>query len=121
MAGIYRFHDMLLERSVSTGYGDGYRSDLDVRDHGYYNNHLRPDPRPGKAGPVDWHRSRFCAYLPVRAPGFNPGTTVVLDGASILDITPTVLPTARSARGLRHARSPSLGRSIDRFYVAESY
>ena len=27
-----------------------------MSDHGYYNDHLRPDPREGKSGPVDWHR-----------------------------------------------------------------
>ena len=72
MVGIYRFHDMLLERLLALA-GDDTAVIL-MSDHGYYNNHLRPDPRPGKAGPVDWHRP-FGIFASM-GPGFKAGTRV---------------------------------------------
>lgn len=85
MVGIYRFHDMLLERLLALA-GDDTAVIL-MSDHGYYNNYLRPDPRPGKAGPVDWHRP-FGIFAGM-GPGFNAGARVY--GATILDVAPTVL------------------------------
>ncbi|MGD9635162.1 MAG: tetratricopeptide repeat protein, partial [Pirellulales bacterium] len=58
-----------------------------MSDHGYYNDHLRPDPREGRSGPVDWHRP-FGIFAGT-GPGFTPGCRVY--GASIMDIAPTVL------------------------------
>jgi predicted AlkP superfamily phosphohydrolase/phosphomutase/tetratricopeptide (TPR) repeat protein len=85
MTGIYRFHDMLLETLLTLA-GDDTAVIL-MSDHGYYNDHLRPDPREGKAGPVDWHRP--FGILAAHGPGISQGTR--LYGASILDVTPTVL------------------------------
>jgi tetratricopeptide (TPR) repeat protein len=85
MVGIYRFHDMLLETLLAIA-GDDTTVIL-MSDHGYYSNHLRPDPREGKSGPVDWHRP--FGIFAGRGPGFRAGTQ--LYGASILDIAPTVL------------------------------
>jgi predicted AlkP superfamily phosphohydrolase/phosphomutase/tetratricopeptide (TPR) repeat protein len=85
MEGIYRFHDMLLETLLTLA-GDETAVIL-MSDHGYYNNHLRPDPRDGKSGPVEWHRP--FGILAGCGPGFRPGTRVY--GASILDVAPTVL------------------------------
>ncbi len=85
MVGIYRFHDMMLERLLALAGHD--TAVILMSDHGYYNNHLRPDPRSGKAGPVDWHRP--FGIFAGQGPGFNAGTRVY--GASILDIAPTVL------------------------------
>jgi tetratricopeptide (TPR) repeat protein len=85
MSGIYRFHDMLLETLLSLA-GEETAVIL-MSDHGYYNDHLRPDPREGKSGPMDWHRP--FGILAGRGPGFRPGAR--LYGASILDVAPTVL------------------------------
>jgi predicted AlkP superfamily phosphohydrolase/phosphomutase/tetratricopeptide (TPR) repeat protein len=85
MSGIYRFHDMMLDTLLQLA-GEDVAVIL-MSDHGYYNDHLRPDPREGKSGPVDWHRP--FGILAGRGPGFVAGSR--LYGASILDITPTVL------------------------------
>ncbi|MEO1497830.1 MAG: alkaline phosphatase family protein [Planctomycetota bacterium] len=85
MTGIYRFHDMLLETLLTLA-GDDTAVIL-MSDHGYYNDHLRPDPREGKSGPVEWHRP--FGVLAGAGPGFRSGSR--LYGASILDIAPTVL------------------------------
>ncbi len=85
MVGIYRFHDMLLD-SLLTLAGDDTAVIL-MSDHGYYNDHLRPDPREGKSGPVAWHRP--FGILAGCGPGFQAGNR--LYGATLLDIAPTVL------------------------------
>ncbi|QDT74399.1 alkaline phosphatase family protein [Lacipirellula limnantheis] len=85
MVGIYRFHDMMLQTLLALA-GDDTAVIL-MSDHGYYNDHLRPDPREGKSGPVDWHRP--FGILAAQGPGIRSGSR--LYGASILDVTPTVL------------------------------
>jgi len=85
MNGIYRFHDMMLETLLRLAGDD--TAVLVISDHGYWNDHRRPDPRPGKAGPVDWHRPY--GILAAVGPGIRAGARV--HGASILDIAPTVL------------------------------
>jgi predicted AlkP superfamily phosphohydrolase/phosphomutase/tetratricopeptide (TPR) repeat protein len=85
MEGAYRFHDMLLDTLLQL-VGDDTMVVL-MSDHGYFNDHLRPDPRVGHAGPVDWHRP-FGVFA-CRGPGVSRGER--LYGASILDVTPTVL------------------------------
>lgn len=85
MEGIYRFHDMLLDTLLKLA-GDDTAVIL-MSDHGYYNDHLRPDPRPGKSGPVEWHRP--FGILACQGPGIRPESR--LYGASILDVAPTVL------------------------------
>jgi predicted AlkP superfamily phosphohydrolase/phosphomutase/tetratricopeptide (TPR) repeat protein len=85
MVGICRFHDMLLETLLTLA-GDDTAVIL-MSDHGYYNDHLRPDPREGHSGPVEWHRP--FGILAACGPGFCPGSR--LYGASILDVAPTVL------------------------------
>jgi predicted AlkP superfamily phosphohydrolase/phosphomutase/predicted Zn-dependent protease len=98
MAGIYRFHDMMLETLLALAGPE--TAVLVVSDHGYWNDHRRPDPRPGKAGPVDWHRPY--GILAAAGPGIRAGAEA--HGASILDIAPTVLallglPAARDMPG----------------------
>jgi predicted AlkP superfamily phosphohydrolase/phosphomutase/tetratricopeptide (TPR) repeat protein len=85
MTGIYRFHDMLLETLLTLA-GDDTAVIL-MSDHGYYNDHLRPDPREGKSGPVEWHRP--FGILAGAGPGIKSGGR--LYGATILDVAPTVL------------------------------
>lgn len=85
MVGAYRFHDMMLQTLLDQA-GDE-TAVLIVSDHGYYNDHLRPDPREGKSGPVEWHRP-FGMFAGL-GPGIREGSR--LYGAGILDIAPTVL------------------------------
>ncbi|MCA9235175.1 MAG: alkaline phosphatase family protein, partial [Planctomycetales bacterium] len=85
MTGIYRFHDMLLQTLLTLA-GDDTAVIL-MSDHGYYNDHLRPDPREGKSGPVEWHRP--FGILAAQGPGIRQGARAY--GASLLEIAPTVL------------------------------
>ncbi|MEM6334433.1 MAG: alkaline phosphatase family protein [Planctomycetota bacterium] len=85
ITGCYLFHDMMLGRLVELA-GDDTAIVL-VSDHGYFNDHLRPDPREGKAGPTDWHRP--LGVVAMAGPGIKQGES--LYGANLLDITPTVL------------------------------
>lgn len=85
MNGAYRFHDMMLQTLLDL-VGDD-TAVLLISDHGYYNNHLRPDPREGKSGPVEWHRP-FGVFA-AQGPGVQADAR--LYGAGILDIAPTVL------------------------------
>jgi predicted AlkP superfamily phosphohydrolase/phosphomutase/Flp pilus assembly protein TadD len=85
MVGIYRFHDMLLDALLRQAGPD--TAVIVMSDHGYWNDHRRPDPRPGKTGPVDWHRPY--GMLAAAGPGIRAGGT--LHGASIMDLTPTAL------------------------------
>lgn len=85
MTGAYRFHDMMLETLLSLAGPE--TAVLLISDHGYYNDHLRPDPTEGKSGPVDWHRP-FGVFA-AQGPGVRQGSR--LYGATILDIAPTVL------------------------------
>jgi hypothetical protein len=85
MAGIYRFHDMMLQTLLQLA-GEETAVIL-MSDHGYYSDHLRPDPREGKSGPVDWHRP--FGIFAATGPGIRSGSR--LYGASILDVAPTIL------------------------------
>ncbi len=85
MVGIYRFHDMMLETLLTLAGED--TAVILISDHGYYNNHLRPDPREGKSGPVEWHRP-FGVFA-AKGPGIEKDARVY--GASLLDICPTIL------------------------------
>lgn len=83
MTGIYRFHDMMLQALLQIA---GEQTAVIVlSDHGYFNDARRPDPE--RAGPTEWHRPLgmvCCAGGPFRK-------DERMYGASILDLTPTVL------------------------------
>lgn len=85
MTAIYRFHDMLLDTLLKIAGED--TAVLLMSDHGYYNDHLRPDPREGKSGPVDWHRP--FGIVAGLGPGIREASRAY--GASLLEIAPTVL------------------------------
>lgn len=83
---VYRFFDMTLERYLDLI--DKDTTIIIVSDHGFHSDHLRPKNIPNDpAGPAAEHRALgvFCA----RGPGIKKGETIY--GASILDITPTLL------------------------------
>jgi tetratricopeptide (TPR) repeat protein/arylsulfatase A-like enzyme len=84
--GIYRFHDIMLERLLQLAGDD--TTVMIVSDHGFHSDHLRPREAPGRpAGPVAWHRPY--GIFAMRGPGVLADERVY--GASILDVAPTVL------------------------------
>jgi tetratricopeptide (TPR) repeat protein len=98
MTGIYRFHDMMLESLLSLAGED--TAVVIVSDHGYWNDHRRPDPKAAESNPVAWHRP--LGIFAAAGPGVRAGAR--LHGGSILDIAPTVLallglPAARDMAG----------------------
>ncbi len=84
MVGCYRFHDMMLDALLSQAGED--TTVILVSDHGYYNDHMRP-PVLEKSGPVEWHRP--FGVVVAAGPGLKQGER--LYGASLLDVTPTIL------------------------------
>jgi tetratricopeptide (TPR) repeat protein/arylsulfatase A-like enzyme len=86
MTGIYRFHDMMLGRLVSLA---GPEATIIVcSDHGFINDETRPlDTKEQPAGPEAWHRMQ--GIVAMAGPGVLRDERVY--GATILDITPTVL------------------------------
>lgn len=84
MTGCYRFHDMMLEALLALAGEDA--TVMIVSDHGFLNNRLRPSPDAWK-NPEQWHRpfGVVCA----RGPAIRRGET--LYGATLLDVTPTIL------------------------------
>lgn len=84
--GMYRFHDMMLERTLKLVGPD--TNVILISDHGFQSDHMRPLSLPKEpAGPAAEHRKHgiICCF----GPDFNEGQTIY--GSSILDITPTLL------------------------------
>lgn len=80
----YRFHDMMLQSLLDSA-GDDTTVIL-VSDHGFHSGSQR-DGVNGFDNPTAWHRQQ--GVVCVSGPGVRPGET--LHGASLLDVTPTVL------------------------------
>ncbi|MBM3886248.1 MAG: alkaline phosphatase family protein, partial [Gemmatimonadetes bacterium] len=112
MTGIYRFHDMMLESLLALAGDD--TAIVVVSDHGYWNDHRRPDPREGHAGPVDWHRP--FGIFAAAGPGIRSGAP--LHGGSILDIAPTLLALLGLPAG-RDMPGRVLAEAIEEVPVAE--
>ena len=84
--GIYRFHDMMLERTLDLIDDDTYI--MILSDHGFRSDHTRLVKVPkGPATPALEHRPYGIVAL--RGPGIKKGEKIF--GASLLDITPTLL------------------------------
>jgi tetratricopeptide (TPR) repeat protein len=85
--GMYRFHDMMLERLLELA-GPG-TTVLLVSDHGFHSDHLRPKgpSRFKPETPAEWHRP--LGILCMAGPHIKRDE--LIHGASLLDITPTVL------------------------------
>lgn len=82
----YCLHDLLLGRLLQLG-GEG-ATVLLVSDHGFHSDHLRPAYTPRvPAGPAVWHRP--IGICVAHGPGIEPGGRIY--GATVLDVTPTVL------------------------------
>ena len=95
----YVFHDMMLATLLTLA-GDDTTVIL-MSDHGFHPDHLRPQMIGNEpAGPADEHRQ--FGILAMKGPGIKKDELVF--GASLLDITPTVLsmfglPIARDMDG----------------------
>lgn len=84
VSGGYRFFDMMLEGLLAHA-GDEATVIL-VSDHGFKSDNLRP-LGDGWEKPVDWHRQMGIAVA--AGPGIEQGE--MLTGATVLDVTPTIL------------------------------
>ena len=86
MIGVYRYHDMMLRTLLSIA-GEETTVVL-VSDHGFYSDDLRPKELPGHmVGPAVWHRMHGIVVM--AGPGIVKDER--LNGATLLDITPTIL------------------------------
>ncbi len=95
MTGIYRFHDLMLGRLVELAGPAAYV--MIVSDHGFESGARRPR---GKVEPAQWHRPQ--GILVLHGPGIR--TDQRIEGASLLDIAPTVTDAVRAAGWQRHGR-----------------
>jgi tetratricopeptide (TPR) repeat protein len=86
VTGIYRLHDLFLERLVQLAGPDA--AVMVVSDHGFQSDHLRPKFTPRvPAGITVWHRPQ--GVFAAAGPGFK--TDELVFGARLLDVAPTVL------------------------------
>lgn len=84
MAGCYRFSDMMLESLLA--YAGPDTTVVLVSDHGFKSGQERPGPSAWER-PDTWHRAFGIACL--AGPGIRRGDQ--LYGATLLDVTPTIL------------------------------
>jgi tetratricopeptide (TPR) repeat protein len=85
MRGCYRFHDMMLHALLQ--YVDDQTTVILISDHGYECGRRRPPLELGKKDPEGCHRPFGVVCLK----GPNVKQNERLYGASILDVTPTIL------------------------------
>ncbi len=84
--GGYRYHDLMLGALMALA-GEETTIIL-VSDHGFHPDHLRPTEIPVEpAGPAAQHREQ--GIIVMRGPGLKQDE--IIHGASLLDITPTIL------------------------------
>ena len=84
--GIYRLHDLFLQRLQQLAGPD--TAIVLVSDHGFHSDHLRPRFTPRvPAGITVWHRPQ--GVFAAAGPGFRRDSLVY--GARLLDVAPTVL------------------------------
>ena len=87
MTGCYVWHDMMLGRLLELAGDD--TTVIIVSDHGFHSDHLRPavSSRIQGGRPVAWHRP--LGVLAIKGPRLRRDERIY--GASLLDITPTIL------------------------------
>ena len=86
VAACYRYHDMMLERLLELAGED--TTVMLVSDHGFHPDHLRPDAIPKEpAGPAVEHSPY--GIICIKGPGIKKDERIY--GASVLDVTPTLL------------------------------
>jgi predicted AlkP superfamily phosphohydrolase/phosphomutase/Flp pilus assembly protein TadD len=82
----YRFHDMMLERLLELAGPD--TTVMLISDHGFHPDHLRPRNLPKEPAAPALEHSPYGIYV-ASGPGIKKDDRIY--GASILDITPTLL------------------------------
>ena len=82
MTGIYRFHDLMLQTLIELAGPNAHV--MIVSDHGFLSGTQRPHER---VEPAQWHRSQGIFVL--HGPGIRADARI--EGANLLDVTPTVL------------------------------
>ncbi|MGH7980164.1 MAG: alkaline phosphatase family protein [Limisphaerales bacterium] len=85
MRGCYKFHDMMLHALLQ--YVDAETTVILISDHGYECGHRRPPLDQGKQDPEGCHRPFGVVCL--KGPDLKKNER--LYGASVLDVTPTIL------------------------------
>jgi tetratricopeptide (TPR) repeat protein len=86
VTGCYKYHDMMLHRLLELAGDD--TTVIIISDHGFRSDASRPTQTPDfAAGPTIWHRPYGIVCM--KGPGIKRAETIY--GASILDITPTIL------------------------------
>ncbi len=86
VSGIYRFHDMMLERLLQLAGPE--TTVILMSDHGFHPDHLRPNKLPKEpAGPAHEHSP----YGILCMSGNNIQKDQRIYGATLLDVTPTIL------------------------------
>jgi len=84
--GAYKFHDMMLERQLQLAGPD--TTVILVSDHGFHSDHLRPSFLSEEpAAPAQQHRQY--GIICMKGPGIKKDERIY--GATLLDITPTIL------------------------------
>jgi predicted AlkP superfamily phosphohydrolase/phosphomutase len=86
VAGAYRFHDLMLGTYLQLA--GPYTNIIICSDHGFHPDHLRPRELPNEpAGPAAEHR----VFGVFAAGGPDIAVDRLVHGATLLDITPTIL------------------------------
>lgn len=95
ITGIYKFHDLMLARIIELVGPEV--TIIILSDHGFHSDHLRPvadptahhanDPAVDAAMDAAWHRPLGVLFM--RGPHIRPDDRIF--GATLLDITPTIL------------------------------
>jgi predicted AlkP superfamily phosphohydrolase/phosphomutase/tetratricopeptide (TPR) repeat protein len=86
MNGCYMFHDMLLQGLLRQAGEE--TTVMIVSDHGFHSGEVRPDPKMAKDNPEIEHRHLGIACL--HGPGIQKDVGKLF-GATLLDVTPTIL------------------------------
>lgn len=84
MAGVYRFQDLMLEATLQMAGED--TTVIIVSDHGFHNDNTRPST-DGMDNPEGWHSPYGMACIS----GLGIKKNEKLYGATLLDVTPTIL------------------------------
>jgi predicted AlkP superfamily phosphohydrolase/phosphomutase/tetratricopeptide (TPR) repeat protein len=82
----YRYHDMMLERMLELAGPE--TTVMLISDHGFHPDHLRPKALPKEPAAPALEHSPYGIFV-LRGPGVRQDERIY--GASILDVTPTVL------------------------------
>lgn len=114
--GMYQYHDMMLGRVMDLAGDDA--TIMIISDHGFQSDHLRPKNIPVEPAGIAYEHSPYGIFA-IKGPGIKKDS--LLHGASILDVTPTILqlfnlPIGQDMDGnplLSIFENPSIPKSIE--------